>query len=464
MNEMADTLKILLVNAIHPQVEVERRYPGLGLAYLAASARRELPEVNLEFRIADRDITRIARGFSPDLVGISSVTQNFSIARRYADEFARLGIPVIMGGIHLTSLPDCLPHNCAVACLGEAEISFVSLLRAFLEDRFNPDSFADIPGVVFWKDSVLYQHNTAKQQIADLDNLPMPARDLLTISPHAYMFTSRGCPYRCTFCASSRFWETLRFFSAEYVVEEIESLYRDHRVTMISFFDDLFTARPDRLEKIIGILEKRRLAGKIRFTCSCRANLVNPDLVKLLVRLGVVSVGIGLESGDDEILHYLKGGDSSVIRNRSAINLLKEAHIAVNGSFVIGSPQETAQQMMRTYRFIQESNLDLFDIYLLTPFPGTPIWDYARERGLVSDDMADWSCLDVNAYRSPERIIILSEVMDRKQVLKYYNRFRSLRWRRNMAKILHHPMRRDVPGMAWALFQEKISRFVNGVV
>jgi radical SAM superfamily enzyme YgiQ (UPF0313 family) len=454
---LSEPLRILLVNAINPNVEVESRYPGLGLAYLVSSVRKELPEANIEFRISDSAIIEEIESFRPKLVGISSVSQNFNIAKKYAEFCENQGIPVIMGGIHVSELPECLPGSTIVACRHEGEHTFVKLIKAFLDEKFSPEFLTDIPGISFWKNGLL-THNEDGTTIEDMDQLPMPARDLLNIRSHTYMFTSRGCPYRCAFCASTRFWSQLRFFSAEYVVHEIESLVRDYKVNMISFFDDLFIANTPRLEEIIRLLDKRQLLGKVRYTCSCRANMIDNQTVQLLSKMGVVSVGMGLESGDDETLQFLKGKSAKVTKNTQAINILKKAKIAVNGSFVIGSPQETREQIMRTYDFIRHSKLDLFDIYLLTPYPGTPIWAHAVENNLVSNNMADWSCLDVNIYRFPERAIILSEILDRKEVIDLYKKFRRLRFRRNLRKVVNHPMMRDVPRMSLNLLREVISK------
>lgn len=228
---------------------------------------------------------------------------------------------------------------------------------------------------------------------------------------------------------------------------------------MISFFDDLFAVDRARVEAITATLGRKGILGRVRFTCSCRANEVDRELAGMLARLGVVSVGMGLESGSDRTLHYLKGTTISVARNTEAITALKDAGVAVNASFVIGSPGETSEQIRETYKFIRNSRLDLFDVYVLTPLPGTPVWSYAKGRNLVVDQLPDWSVLDVNAYRDFERVIVLSEVLSRKQLRLWYQRFRRLRLIRNVFKSLTHPMRGDIPRYLWRVVLEYLSRF-----
>jgi anaerobic magnesium-protoporphyrin IX monomethyl ester cyclase len=451
---MSKNLRILLVSAVNTEVEVESRYPNLGMAYLVSMVRKELPGAAVEFLIADKDVPAVTASFEPDLAGISSVSQNYTVAKEHAAFFETAGVPYLIGGVHISQMPATLPKGALAACLGEGEHTFVDVVRAMLDGRLR-ESIPEIPGLAYW-DAEELRFTEPRAQEPVLDNLPTPARDLLEIRSHAYMFTSRGCPFRCTFCSSSRYWDKLRLFSADYVVDEIELLVREG-VEMISFFDDLFVASFRRLEEIHGLLGQRDLLGKVRFTCSCRADVVRPELVDILRKMGVVSVGMGLESGDDEVLRFLKGGNTSVARNHEAIRLLKDAGIAANASFVIGSPSETREQVMKTYRFIKNSRLDLFDVYVLTPLPGTPVWDMAVAKGLVSEDM-DWSRLDVNLYRAPDKAIIMSDVLPRDEVVALYAKFRRLRLRRNLRKVVHHPMKRDLPRMALRMLREDLSR------
>lgn len=451
------SLRILLVNAINPYVEVERRYPNLGLGYLIASARKSIPRMDIDFRIVDRHVDRAIEGFQPHLAGVTSVSQNFTIARDYARLLSRHGVPVIMGGVHITSLPHLLPEGAAAACLGEGENTFVDIIRARMNGTLDADTLSRIPGLAYRRDGEIV-HSPDRNPVENLDDLPMPAREYLEVRPHTYMFTSRGCPYRCSFCSSSRFWSNLRFFSADYVTEEIDLLNKRHNVRMISFFDDLFAANRKRLVEIVARLEKKNLLGKLKFTCSLRANIIDRELAQILARMGVVSVGIGFESGDEATLAYLKAGSVKVAHNFRAVDILKKEGIRVNGSFVIGAPLEGHDQIQRTYDFVRHSGLDLFDVYVLTPYPGTPVWDYAKGRGLVDESAMDWSRLDVNFYKSADKAVILSEKLSRDEIVAWYRKFRRLRLAHNMMNVVNHPLRRDLPRMALGHAAESLAR------
>lgn len=448
--------RILLINAINPNVEVEQRQPSLGLGYLVSALRKHFGRDNFDFRIIDKNIKEEIKQFSPAIVLISSVTQNFDIAIRYANLAKQTGIPVIIGGIHISVVPSNLNSNFDIGVIGEGEAAIVDLFELFLKkNKFAPEELSLIKGIVF-RDGGSIHFTGTRPLINDLDSISLPARDLLRIDRHTYMFTSRGCPYKCVFCASTRFWDKVRFFSPEYILQEIKELVERYKVSVISLYDDLFIADRNRLEKIVHLLSKEKFLKKVSFTCSCRANLVTEDVVRLLKSMNVLSINLGLESGCEKTLRYLKG-NVSVEQNYQAIKIVKRHGIACQGSFVIGSPFETKEDIAQTYNFIRKSPLNLIDVYVLTPFPGTPIWDYAKSRGLVSENM-DWSKLNINFSSNSKDAIILSEVLNREEIIRVFKKMSRLRFIKNILGIPTHPYRRDIPKMAVKLLIEQVHK------
>ena len=276
------------------------------------------------------------------------------------------------------------------------------------------------------------------------------------------MFTSRGCPYRCVFCASSRFWSATRFASARYIAEEVKELHHNYDAKLISFYDDLFIANKRRLRELIDILGEENILGKVRFSCSSRANLVDDAMAKLLKRLGVVSTALGLESGHPRILKYLKGPGVTVQDNVAAVKVLADNGIAPNAAFVIGSPTETEEEIMTTYDFIKSVPLRNFNVYVMTPFPGTPIWSEAVESGLISKDFDNWPVLDaVHFTRHYKEAVIVSNNLSRTELRTIYKAFQRLRYWTYFKNAYRHPFTKDVPKMAWTLMKEHAVEIVR---
>lgn len=447
--------RVLFVNAVNPFSEVENRYRPLWPAYLAAYAEKQLGTESFEFQFRQKNIARALDQFDPHIVAISSVSQNYNFAMEYAALARAKKKSVLMGGIHVSVVPETFSRDMDVGCLGEGEQTFAELLRYYQDQgEFQGEGLNRIPGIVYWKDQQRVQ-TAVRPDCDSLDALPHPQRSLIGYQRHDYMFTSRGCPYRCVFCASSRYWANVRYASPEYVVEEIEELIA-HGVKTISFYDDLFIANKERLRRITELITCRRIHAKVKFTCSCRANLITPEVVGYLKAMNVVSAGMGLESGCDRILRYLKG-KITVNDNRQAVNLLKDAGLQANASFVIGAPDETDPEIMQTYDFIKTSRLDFIDVYVLTPFPGTPLWEYAAARNLVSNAM-DWRRLNVNFEVNRANAVIVSETLSRRRIIILYRRFRRLRIRRIIRALPYSPWLSDLPGTAFNILLEALGR------
>jgi anaerobic magnesium-protoporphyrin IX monomethyl ester cyclase len=414
------TLKLLFINSIREK-ELESHLPPLGFGYLVSSLRNHLGNDSISCIVVNRDIEHAMKNFKPDIVGITAVSQNYSLAIDYARLAKNTGIPVIIGGIHISALPESISEYMDVGVIGEGELSIVELVRWF-QKYGNFKNIDEIKGIVFRKDGRVFL-TKSRDPIFPLDNIAMPARDILPASPNWHMFTSRGCPYRCFFCASSRFWNKTRFFSAEYVVNEIEYLVRDHNAKAIEFWDDLFIADMKRLERIVELMGRRQLIGKVMFNCAVRSNTVNNESVRLMKEMGIKAVGMGLESGSSRTLHFLKGDNIELSDHVNALNSLRNNGIQTHVSFIIGSPGEKKNDILETLKFIKKNKVNSFDVYALTPFPGTPAWEYAKNKGLVSEIM-NWKTLGMDFEETHNDAVIVSDTMTREELYKLYNKFK----------------------------------------
>lgn len=456
-----EPLKILFVNAINPYVEAQNRYPVLGLGYLVSMLRKQLGKM-VDCRIIEMDVAETIKSWQPDIVAISSVSQNYNLAKEYAKLAKDAGLPVIIGGYHITEVPSTMTRDMDVAVVGEGEYTICDLAIAFIEHRsLAPKAVRDIEGIVFWEDG--QQVTTPHREVIgsktrDLDEIPMPARDLMNIRPHANMLTSRGCPYTCEFCASTRFWPSIRYFSAPYMIEEIKHLVRDYGVKYITFHDDLFIANVKRLRELHELVMKEGLPKQgIRFSCSSSATRITDEMARMMKEMNFVSVAMGLESGNQEVLTRLKGPAFKVEINRQAIHILKKYGIHPHASFIIGEKHETVENMMETYNFIKANPISLVNLYVLTPLPGTPVWHDAEARGLVSNDM-DWNKLNISFEIGWKDVVLVSEAATREQIRMMYQKIRRLRLIKFARAVATDPLRMDLAAYGKAKVVEWANR------
>ena len=365
----------------------------IGLGCIAAALKRDLPEVEVVMRENPDDLLRE----QPDVIGISATTEYYHIACRWASHFKQtLGVPIIIGGIHISLLPESMTDDFDVAVIGEGDVTIVELLQTLIKHQgVNCSALQTIPGLFF---RVQGQSHLTPQRalIQDLNTLPPIEWKTLPFYKEyqAHIVSARGCPYKCAFCASEKFARQHRYYSAESIVREVEYFVVEKGLGGITFYDDLLIANKQRLTTLIQRLEERGLLGKCRFHCQVRANLVNEEICDLLNKLNIITTGIGIESFSDRILRYYNKTGITGETNQRAIDLLSRAGIRVNPSIIFGAPIETREDMLTTLRAIYRNcaagKLSSPAWTLLRPYPGTVIWDYAEQRGLVSRDM-DWS-------------------------------------------------------------------------
>jgi magnesium-protoporphyrin IX monomethyl ester (oxidative) cyclase len=308
---------------------------------------------------------------------------------------------IILGGAHISTNPKDLDRNIDVGVIGEGEQTFLELVECFYKNKeFSFKELKKIKGICFMNKKKI-EITPERELIKDLDTIPFPDLDLLDMKYYLkprqliygyvrksmVMLTSRGCPYHCSFCSTSSIWKKFRGNSAEYVIKQLKWIIKKYNPRVIQIFDDLFILDKTRLEKIVNSIILERINKKIIFGCLCRADLLDEKTVVLLKKMNVKSIAIGMESASQSVLNYLKNETTTVKQLHDSIELCKKYKIKVFGSFMLGNPGETREDLMKTLRFIKaHPTLGILN-YITTPLPKTKLWDDAVAKKKITPDL-----------------------------------------------------------------------------
>ena len=367
--------------------------PRLGGILLATILRDKGYQAEAVF-MANADV--FSRHSGADLVGVSAITPTAKASYEVADFFRARGVPVVMGGPHVTFLPEESLSHADYCITGEGEAALPMLIDALN----GGSSLENVPGLV-WRDGSSIRMNPAAGMVQDLDSLPFPDFSLLDMGQGKRLGdararkstmpvqTSRGCPFDCTFCSVTRmFGRRYRHRSSQNVIAELARLDPDRHE--IFFYDDNFAANPRRAKELLREMIRRRLG--FRWSTQVRADVVrDPELLDLAVQAGCTALYVGFESVNAKALAEMRK-KQTVEDMRRSIREIRRRGIHVHGMFVFGFDSDTPQTTRATVTFALRERIDSAQFLILTPLPGSPLFSQLSAEGRLLD--REWDTYD----------------------------------------------------------------------
>ena len=362
--------------------------PQRGIACLAAVVRENKHDVAiLDMRLGynRKDMLDKVKEFNADLVCITTVTTDHKKVYEMVDLLKEKGFKVALGGPHVSAFKKKVIEDTKAdyAVKREGEGALVKLC--------NGEDPKTIKGIIYRNNSEVVE-NEDDTFVREPDEMSFPAFDLFELDKYIDrklpIITSRGCPYRCTFCSinlTSGFMFRPR--SAKNVVDELEHWYKKG-YKYFGFNDDNFTLLPERAEEICDQIVERGMKIKWELRNGIRIDKVNERLLRKMKNAGCMYVAFGVESADQEVLDNIKKGITAE-KAKEAILLADKVGIKKGAFFIVGLPGDTYKKFLKTLKWALELPLDEVRFYNAVPYPATDFYKWVEEnaRWIISPDV-----------------------------------------------------------------------------
>ncbi len=373
-----------------------RKFPPLGLAYVAAS----LEKAGYQVQILDNyllkkpidDVKGLVTQLNPDVVGItcSSATYHKVVETAVAIKEVRPNCKIVVGGWHPSYVPESMLQHPQIdyVVMGEGERAMVDLAN-YITKGERAIVLGAVDGVAYKRGGRILK-NTPKF-IANLDEIPFPARHLLPIEmyerkmeflnvePVDIMSIIRGCPFNCAFCETRKMWgPTCRFFSPQRVVDEIKFMRDKYGSEGIYFINDNFTIRKKESIELCELMKKEHV--DIPWICDTRADMITQELLVKMREAGCKTIWFGIESGSPRILERINK-HITLEQTEKTLRLVRKEGIQIATSFILGVPGETIAEMEETLKFAKKLNPDLCQFNIFIAYPDSSLYEELLQSG-----------------------------------------------------------------------------------